>query len=419
MKMRQRWSRLLAGGLVVSAMSLTFVASTASTASASATKSPIAVMGMMDLTGTGGFYIPNEDSWKGAVNAINADGGINGHPINLIICDTAESAAAAATCGSEAVSDHVALVLDLASEGTYMPYLDQAKIADISSGLNSVVTADKNAFSLWAGTAAVSGPVTTAKEVGCKSVIFVGAFGESPTELNGLNALNATIGKDVGIKTDPEVSAPMGTVDFTPFVAQALTYNPGCIVVQGLGTDEVGLIRAVVDSGTKAKLITISVYLPPASASSLGPAVMDKISAIATDTDEATDLSNPAVKLWVSETKQYAPKPTQFESAMAYAWSQVQLAAYALKHAKSFSSSSVLSYLSHLSCYNPGILPTENLSKPADNPAGNRVFGPYLANTSYKNGAFYRTGPFYNVFTGKKAALGPNVGGCAWVPEGK
>lgn len=405
---RQVCAAIVVGVVVAAATACSSSSNGGSAADASNSKAPITILGMMDLTGTNGFYQTNLDAWKGAAASINAHGGINGHPLNLVICDSASNSSSSAACGEQAVTSHVSLVMDLSSFGTYVPYLQKAGIADISSGLNQQAVTSPIAFSFWAGTAAVAGPVTTAKSVGCRSVIFIQAGSSDPAETALFDGLIASIGKDVGINTYPEVTAPSGSADFSPFVAKAVSYHPGCIVVQGLGTDEVGLIRAVASSGTTAKLITISVYLPDSLVASLG-SLISRVNAVATDTDEATDTSNPAVAAWVSQTKKYAPNPKGYQSAMAYAWSQVELAAYVLRHVANYKASTVLTYMNHLSCYNPGLLPPVNFTKPGKTSAGPRVFNPVLANSVYKNGAWHVSGKFYNIFTGKTESIGPSA----------
>ena len=41
------------------------------------------------------------------------------------------------------------------------------------------------------------------------------------------------------------------------------------------------------------------------------------------------------------------------------------------------------------------------LYHPYPTPLGTRIFGPVMRLSTWKNGSYYDSGPFYNVFTGK------------------
>lgn len=362
----------------------------------------------MPLTGTGGFYTPIENALKASVAAVNARGGVKGHPLHLIMCDSGAGSSATAGCGAQAVSDHVAAVIEESADGSFMPYLEKAGIPDISSGVATQTGTSKDAFVFWAGDLAVAGPIATSKRLGCTSDEFIFDAGQAsnPSEESGIQTLTSIVAKTVGITNYPVVFVPAGTVDDTPIVAKALQSHPQCLVLQGLGTGEVGLIRAAVNSGTSAKLITIDSYLPPSTVRSLG-SLMSKI-IVVTDADPQTDTSNPAVAQMVSDITKYGPKPPVIQAVEAYTWAKVQLLAYALDHAGTTDASGVSRYLSSLSCYNPGLLPPVNFTKPG-NALLPRIFNPVLANETYKNGKFYRNGDFYNVLTGQSVAFGPNA----------
>jgi ABC-type branched-subunit amino acid transport system substrate-binding protein len=365
-------------------------------------------MGILPLTGTGGFYTPIENAMKASVAAVNAKGGVKGHPLHLTVCDSGSGSSATATCGAQAVSSHAVAVLEESADASFLPYLEKAGIPDISSGVAQQTGTSQDAFAFWAGDLAVAGPIATSKRLGCSSEEFIFDAGQAsnPSEEAGISALAGIVAKTVGITNLPVVFVPAGTVDDTPIVAKALQSHPQCLVLQGLGTGEVGLIRASVNSGTSAKLITIDSYLPPTTVQSLG-SLMNKI-IVVTDVDSQTDTSNPAVQQAVSDITQYGPKPPVIQAVEEYTWAKVQLLSYALNHAATMNASGVKQYLSSLNCYNPVLLPPVNFTKPG-NPLLPRIFNPVLASESFQNGKFYRNGDFYNVLTGQSVPFGPTA----------
>jgi ABC-type branched-subunit amino acid transport system substrate-binding protein len=365
-------------------------------------------MGILPLTGTGGFYTPIENAMKAGVAAVNAKGGVKGHPLHLTVCDSGSGSSATATCGAKAVSSHAVAVLEESGDASFLPYLEKAGIPDISSGVAQQTATSQDSFTFWAGLLAVAGPIATSKRLGCSSEEFIFDAGQAsnPAEEAGISALTGIVAKTVGITNYPVVFVPSGTVDDAPIVAKALQKHPQCLVLQGLGTGEVGLIRAAVNSGTGAKLITIDSYLPPTTVQSLG-SLMNKV-IVVTDVDSQTDTSNPAVQQAVSDITQYGPKPPVIQAVEEYTWAKVQLLSYALNHATTMDASGVKQYLSGLSCYNPVLLPPVNFTKPG-NPLLPRIFNPVLASETYQNGKFYRNGDFYNVLTGQSVPFGPTA----------
>ena len=101
-------------------------------ASAASSKSAINVMLSTQLTG-GSLYPEIKGATLAAVKQVNASGGINGHPINLSICDDQSNPNVAATCAQQAVANNDVAVLGIANveDVTMLPILQHAGIAFI------------------------------------------------------------------------------------------------------------------------------------------------------------------------------------------------------------------------------------------------------------------------------------------------
>ena len=81
-----------------------------------------------------GLSAPLNNDFYAAVKAANARGGIMGHPIDAITCDSQSNNNGAAACGQQAVQDHVFAVIAAAGEDTYFPYLQKAGIPGSMEG---------------------------------------------------------------------------------------------------------------------------------------------------------------------------------------------------------------------------------------------------------------------------------------------
>jgi branched-chain amino acid transport system substrate-binding protein len=365
-------------------------------------------MGILDLSGTNGAYTQFENALTASVDGANARHEAGGHTLKIVFCDAAANANASATCGQKAVSDHVAGVITLASNATYEPYLTQAGIPTVDILASPTMYTSKISFSIFGGNVAnSSGFASGAKALGCTKVVLVNALGEPANITAQAATAFASTAKNTGVQVGTAVSAPAGTPDMSPFVAKALTSNPDCLVLQGYGADGIGLIKATLATGKNVKILTGASYYTTEALNSLGSDV-SKVAFVTVGLPSTSD--NSTVKQWVADIKQYSPNPKSYEGGSAAMWADAQLLAYAVGHVQgTVDASSMLSYLSSLKSYNPGMLPAVNFTAAPANPAGPRVFAPYALLVQYSDGAFSAVGDgsFYNVFTGAKVPLTP------------
>ena len=105
----------------------------------SASASPVKVMDIATLTSPGetvNLYPEAPAGAKAAANAINQHGGIGGHPIQIIVCDDQANPDQAATCGRDAVSDHVVAVISQSLfSSSYINELGAASIPLVGNDL--------------------------------------------------------------------------------------------------------------------------------------------------------------------------------------------------------------------------------------------------------------------------------------------
>jgi branched-chain amino acid transport system substrate-binding protein len=108
-------------------------AATASTSGSAATGTPIVIGSVGTYTqGTGGFTDPGEPAIEAWASWVNAHGGINGHPVKLIVEDNKGDQAQAVSMVKQLVQqDHVIAFVsnqDGSLNAGYASYLDQQKI---------------------------------------------------------------------------------------------------------------------------------------------------------------------------------------------------------------------------------------------------------------------------------------------------
>jgi branched-chain amino acid transport system substrate-binding protein len=131
---------LCASTLALFALSLCLQA-----APARAAKGTYTIGAVLDITGTGSpLGTPESDTLKMLEKQINAKGGVNGHPVRVIIYDNASEEAKSVTAVKKLIeSDHVLAIIGSSQTGTTLATADtvqSAKVPMIScaAGVNIV-----------------------------------------------------------------------------------------------------------------------------------------------------------------------------------------------------------------------------------------------------------------------------------------
>jgi branched-chain amino acid transport system substrate-binding protein len=204
-----------------------------------ATRSPVTVGTIIDAGGSGGIGTSAlvEQGAKAAVSYVNADlGGLEGHKVNLYICENQNSPAGGQTCANDMVQHHVVAVVEpFTGQGqTEVPTVVGAGIPYITiSGGSTAELTTPGAFALEGGFPAYLGAMAlSAKQHGFKKVAFL--VENVPSALEGAQALGGLVYKaaHVGFTVIP---VNPGTADISPQMQSA---------VSG-GADAVGMVGDV------------------------------------------------------------------------------------------------------------------------------------------------------------------------------
>jgi ABC-type branched-subunit amino acid transport system substrate-binding protein len=356
-------------------------------------------MGFFPLTGTEGSYQQYANAFTATVAQINADGGVHGHKLNPIVCDTGITANGAIQCGQEAVTDNAFGVVDFAQVAPFEPLLEQHNIADLNDWTDPLEYNSPISFPVFpGGSAFFVGFVATAKRVGCSTFTLVNAFPETAAAADAENASLTVAAKTLHLTVTPSVIVSSSTTDMAAPVAEALAYHPGCIGVESVGADTDGIIEAAHTADPSVKLITGEGFLAPGQFSSLPTSLATSVDIFDTSDQETSSL--PAVASWLATIKKYSASPQGFNSNSVTIWSSTKILAAAASAVTTVNAASVDAYLNGDHTFDFGAMPPVNFTKPVPNPIGKRLFDACITQIRFHtNGLYYAVGPFFNVFT--------------------
>lgn len=363
-------------------------------------------MGFFPLTGTEGLYTQWANTFKATVAQINAAGGVKGHQLKPVVCDTGISANGAISCGREAVADKAFGIVDFSENSAYEPLLQRSHIPDLNDLTDPATYNSPVSFPVFPGGAVFfAGFVGTAHHIGCAKMTLINAFPETAAQVDAENSAIATAGKALGVTVTSPVLVPSTAVDMSSPVAQALSNKPGCVAVQSAGADTDGIIEAVHSSDPSVKLITGEGFIAPGQFASLPPALASSVDIFDTSLQE-TNTTVSGVRSWLQTVNKYSASPQAFNSDGATIWTATKVLADAAGRVGTVNAQNVSAYLNGNHSFSYGVLPSVNFTKPVTpNPVGKRIFDACVIRVQYKNAKYYTVGQFYNVFSGQTCKI--------------
>jgi branched-chain amino acid transport system substrate-binding protein len=241
------------------ATSATTVSSSSGT-SAKATGSPITIGYISDLTGVASStFADGPGAAQAIIDATNAKGGVNGHPLKLVVKDDASTTTGNATAAEELVqSDHAMVILDYSSFAfAGAPYLAKAGIPVIGSAFDGPEWADYPNMFTWAVPAEspIHGTYYTytnlgnwLKDVGATSFGGLG-YGISPSSTLSIVAAEKSASAE-GIRTCyTNNTVSFGAVNFATDVLQIKGSNCGSIAGSFVEASDLALSTAMKQGG--------------------------------------------------------------------------------------------------------------------------------------------------------------------------
>jgi ABC-type branched-subunit amino acid transport system substrate-binding protein len=281
--------------------------STSTPAAAKPTGEPIKVMTTAAVNWNGPSYKNILEVAKMYEKYINDKGGINGHPLDVTVCDEQGDPNQLATCGRKAVANK-----DVAIVGSYsltsdriVPILNDADTAWFGICCTSSPAEQSSPITFDFGPQSVAGAAyaQSAINLGCKKPAAL--VQDVPAKNLFFDAQQRVL-NGAGIKLNAKVAIPLASADFAPQVAQATGNGTDCII-GGLAENQwASLLPAFAQSGSKAKLIGAQGNLDEKVAKGFPQAVAGSVSI-----NYYPDISSPAFKDYRDAIAQYKPDPEQ------------------------------------------------------------------------------------------------------------
>ena len=281
-------------------------ASTTSLPADPADGSPVQI-GFFSAEGGAAVSLPEyRQGAEAAVQYVNQnDGGLAGHPVELVVCKQQEEPTSATKCANELVEQGVSAVL---SPGTSMgqvivPIVTGAKIPYVT--LNAVSAAELTSPGVSALSAGLPGTLTAtatgAKTNNLKKVTIFASDGGGIG--NVISQMGDPIFKAMGIELNV-VPIPLGVPDPTPMVAAGLSEKPDGISVVADAATCAAVLKSVQTQDPTVKKILNPICLDPNVTDVVGLDAVKGNTGI-TATDYLSD--DPDSVLYRSVFKQYAP----------------------------------------------------------------------------------------------------------------
>jgi branched-chain amino acid transport system substrate-binding protein len=267
---------------------------------------PVTVGIITDMGGgSGGTGALVEAGAKMAVAYANAyEKGLDGHKINLYICENQATPAGGQTCANDMVQKGVvAVVLPFTGQGaTEVPTITKAGIPYITlSGASEAELTTPGAFDLTGGFPAILGGIALqAKAKGYKKVDFL--VENVPAAIQGAQVLGALVFKAAGVGFEV-TPVNVGTADMTPQLQSAVSGGAEAVGMVGDVTFCSSFLQAYNTLASKIPKYVLATCFDP---SILNSPTLDKAlkgSYVATSAPSAQERA-----LYAAMTKKYAPK---------------------------------------------------------------------------------------------------------------
>jgi ABC-type branched-subunit amino acid transport system substrate-binding protein len=329
------------------------------------TGTPIKFSIMTVLSGPG--YQPGRvDGAKAAAKAINAAGGVKGHPLEIVACDTGlttQKPTGAVDCANSAIkAGVVASTGDAQGDANVLQVFSDANVAEIGAfPINTGDYLNADSFPLQAGgPMTLSGQARALADAGAKKISLI-ATQIPQAELSktfanqGLKPLGLEISQMVLIPPDP-------STDFAPYIAKAIAGGTDGLIIALTSDGMIRVVKGAKQSGYKGKIATLPVFLDQKTIVTLGA---DAEGILAAGAYQATGSDNERVKLFRAEMAAYNPDAPISEYSEE-PWIAVHFAAERLASLPTLDAKALRDSLSGSQVDLHGVAPSFTFSPPAN-----------------------------------------------------
>jgi ABC-type branched-subunit amino acid transport system substrate-binding protein len=373
---------------------------------AAASGSPIVLYGVTTYNNPA-LSIPEvNDGAQAAAKAINAAGGINGHPLQVTICDDNFNPNQAQACAEAAVSHHAAAVVAAQEfvDPNYFPTLAKAGIPSIEPcGCSPAELTYPSSFPL-------DGALPTLIYGDAAMLVKMGV--KHPAQMvceTASCAYDATLGDEAfaaaGIKVVRTVISPLASVDDTAAAAKTIAGGVDGVLIASSPEAISKMIVGLRGAGFKGPIAQSAQTFDNAVLKSLGSNTAGLV--VSATFDPVTDTSDPQVAQYISEMKAYEANPT-LDLQSQQAWVAVHSFATEAKTLPTVTAATVMKAFNAISCsqpLSPGMI-NPYCTQPAPLPSAPRLLNFTVRQLTVQDGALVVGDPYFNPITSLKAANG-------------
>jgi branched-chain amino acid transport system substrate-binding protein len=329
------------------------------------TGSPVKLMASGILATPAANFAESVNGAQAAAAAINKAGGINGHPIQIITCNDNLNTADAISCAREAVQQHVIAYVggNEPLDSAVFPYLQSAGIPWVGPQQNTPAAGQSSySFPLEGEvdiTDSESGKL--AVEKGGKTVVIIQLPDAAPSVFGATFVASAV--RNAGGTVARLIGAPLTTVNWSSYAAQAMNARPDAISCACSPQGTPGLLQALRQAGFTGPLVEPSTEFLVSGIKSLGSAA-GKVYLVSSMRDP--DVANPGLTQYLDEMKATQPASALRDQTSELSWLAVHVVADLLKDQKDLTSATLLKQLQTTSgVRGHGLVPNGvNWSKP-------------------------------------------------------
>lgn len=247
-------------------------------------------------------------------------GGIAGHPIETVTCETKNEPATAADCANKMIADGVVAVVvgqSAQGEAVWKP-LSEAKIplTFLAASGDGPLTDPETTFNLHNGYGTLFAlPVSIAEQNDAKKIAFVVI--DVPQALTAFDEAAPQVLEAAGLEYDL-VKVPIGTADMTPQMQEI--ENSGAEVVQVVGNDSfcIAAFNGLKAVGYEGEITAVTHCITDATRESVDGSVLDGM--YITATAAVGDTEDEGYQLYVATMEKYTDDADVNNSTTMGAW---------------------------------------------------------------------------------------------------
>jgi len=291
---------------------------------------------------------------RAAVNEINAKGGVNGHKLELVVCNDKNDPNAAVACVRQAIKEDVAAVVGGFSsfEPQIVPLLERAGIPWVG---NTAVqnSTSKSYFMLGGEGAALAFAMAAYLSDPAQECRKISAVAENaPSSQAAVQLFQTGVATAGGNNGKPAYGAET-TADWGPVVAGAIDDGSNCLAVLGSPQNTPKIITAINQTGQDVKTAVPQSLFPDQAVAAMGKTADGVIltSGYLPFTSEA-----PAVQNLVKEAKALK-SDVPLDGVLVSTYASVRVVAEAAMGLKDVTPKTLTSALSELKGFDTGLGP--------------------------------------------------------------